>query len=151
MAEALTIRPAVIAEQEALEALQWRATLSNPGNHEALIAHPDAVELPLEQIEAGDVFIALLDGTIAGFAALLRLADGAAELDGLFVEPGLWKRGIGRALLGHCCSAARGRGASLLHVIADVHAQGFYEAAGFAVTGDVQTRFGPALALQKPL
>ena len=33
-------------------------SLSNAGDREALLAHPEAIELPLRQIEAGGVFVA---------------------------------------------------------------------------------------------
>ncbi|MFL6731744.1 MAG: GNAT family N-acetyltransferase, partial [Sphingomicrobium sp.] len=42
----------------------------------------------------GQVIVAEMDGGIAGFAAVV-----GGELDGLFVEPDLWGRGIGRALV----------------------------------------------------
>jgi len=40
------IRPAVMSERQALEALQRRAALHNPGDGDALLANPDAIELP---------------------------------------------------------------------------------------------------------
>ena len=52
------IRPAVLSEQKTLEALQLRASLSNPGDRDALLANPDAIELPLEHIALGRVFVA---------------------------------------------------------------------------------------------
>jgi hypothetical protein len=47
------IRPAVSSEQKELEALQWRASVSNAGDRDALLANPNAIELPIEQIEKG--------------------------------------------------------------------------------------------------
>lgn len=97
MTESLIIRIAETAEQKALEALQWRASLNNPGDRDALLANPNAIALPLDQIAAGGVFIAERDGVIVGFAAVLLRADGQTELDGLFVEPTMWKCGVGRS------------------------------------------------------
>src|SRR5512143_863356 len=96
-----TVRPAVATEREALEALQRRASLNNPGDRDALLANPDAIALPIEQLEAGCVFVAERGGGVAGFAAVVPRHDGGAELDALFVEPHLWKRGIGRRLVDH--------------------------------------------------
>lgn len=141
MIEALTIRIAQTTEQAALEALQWRASLNNPGDRDALLANPDAIELPLAQITAGRVFVAERDGVIAGFAAVLLRADGQIELDGLFVEPAMWKCGVGRSLAEHCCEFARAQGAAALHVVGNPHAKDFYSACGFEVTGECQTRF----------
>src|SRR2546430_641435 len=86
----IVIRPALETERSTLEALQWRASLANPGDRESLLANPDAIVLPVEQIVNGDVFVAESEGAIVGFAAVLTRADGNAELDALFVEPTLW-------------------------------------------------------------
>ena len=94
----LSIRLARPEEREALEELQRRASLALGEYNEQLEANPDAIDLPLAQIERGEVIVAELDGRIAGFAAVLIEAD-AAELDGLFVEPDLWRQGIGTALV----------------------------------------------------
>ena len=134
-----------------LESLQWRASLNNPGDREALLANPDAIALPLEQIEAGGVFVAERDGLVAGFAAVLPRPDGGAELDALFVEPHLWKHGIGRRLVDHIADVARVRAASFLHVIGNPHAEGFYLSCGFRVTGTADTRFGAGLNMRRPL
>jgi GNAT superfamily N-acetyltransferase len=136
-------------EQATLAALQWRASLNNPGDRTALLANPDAIDLPLEQIEGGGVFVAEERGSIQGFAAIARRDDGDVELDALFVEPSAWRRGIGRALIDHCVSKARDAGATSLHVLGNPHAEGFYRACGFIQVGTQPTRFGIGLLLWK--
>ena len=84
----LDIRLARPEEREALEELQRRASLALDEYHEQLEAEPDAVQLPTEQIESGEVIVAELDDRIAGFAAV-SIDEFDAELDGLFVEPDL--------------------------------------------------------------
>ncbi len=147
----LTVRVAFPEEREALEALQWRASLANPGDREALLAHPEVIELPADQIEKGQVLIAERGGVVLGFAALLDRDDGDIELDGLFVEPEHWRQGIGRALVEHCAAVARSAGAASLHVIGNHHAEGFYHRCGFETVGDHETRFGPALEMTRRL
>ena len=134
-----------------LEELQRRASLANPDDRDALLAHPDAIALPIEQIAAGGVFVAERDGAVVGFAAVIPLTDGGAELDGLFVEPQLWKQGIGRRLVEHAAERARASGARWLHVIGNRHAEGFYASCGFRTTGTVDTRFGTGLAMRRAL
>ena len=151
MTGTLTIRIAETSEQEALEALQWRASLGNPGDRDALLANPDAIELPLDQISAGGVFIAEQDDVIVGFAAVLPRPDGQTELDGLFVEPAMWRCGVGRSLVEHCGALARAQGVAALHVVGSPHAQDFYSACGFEVVGECRTRFGVGIAMQKTL
>jgi N-acetylglutamate synthase-like GNAT family acetyltransferase len=151
MTHELLIRPARLDEQPALEALQRRASLSNPGDREALLANPDAIALPLEQIAGGFVFVAERDGVLAGFAAVVPRQDGGAELDALFVEPHMWTQGIGRRLVDYGADVARARASSFLHVVGNPHAEGFYAACGFRVTGTVDTRFGVGLTMRRPL
>lgn len=145
------IRPAVMSERQALESLQRRASLNNPGDRDALLANPDAIELPPSQIAAGHVFVAERDGAIVGFAAVLRREDSDADLDGLFVEPDVWSQGIGRALVEYCVTFARSEGAAVLHVVGNPHAEGFYRACGFESLGTVETRFGAGLSFRRPL
>jgi len=147
--EFLRVRNAVPAEREALEQLQWRASLTNDGDRRALLANPDAIDLPAGQIAAGQVFVAELKGWIAGFAAVLPREDGGSELDGLFVEPELFGQGVGRALVEHSVGWARLRGSAFLHVVGNHHAEGFYQRCGFETLGEAQTRFGPALDMRR--
>ena len=147
----IVIRPALATERSSLEALQWRASLANAGDRDALLANPDAIVLPVEQIADGHVLVATRDGVIVGFAAVLPRADGNAELDALFVEPDLWKRGVGRLLVERCADLARGRASRILHVVGNPHAEGFYVACGFRTTGAIETRFGAGLAMQRGL
>ena len=142
------LRPARIEELAELEDLQRRASLALDEYREALLAHPDAIALPAEQIERGEVLVAEIDGRIAGFAVILD-DDGKTELDGLFVEPELWRQGIGSALVGAAVHDARSRGLSLMTVVANTGAKEFYERCGFSVEGSAETRFGPALRMSR--
>jgi len=151
MQQEFSIRVARVDERAALEALQRRASLNNPGDRDALLAHPEAISLPVEQLADGSVFVAERDGVIAGFAAVVPRPDGGAELDGLFVEPHLWKQGIGRRLIEHAVTVARARSATFLHVIGNPHAEQFYTSCGFQVTGTVDTQFGRGFTMQRVL
>ena len=139
----MIVRAARGEEREALENLQRRASLALPEYRAALEAHPDAIELPQAQVDRGDVLVAESDGRIVGFAAL-----DDSELDGLFVEPDQWRRGIGRTLVEAATHEARRRGLSL-SVGAGPSAKGFYERCGFRVEGEEATRFGPAMRMSR--
>ena len=76
-----------------------------------LAAHPDAIELPASQITAGLVRVAEQDGVVVGFAVLLERSGSECELDGLFVEPGRMRSGVGRRLVEDAARIARERGA----------------------------------------
>ena len=89
-----------------LESLQRRASLSNPGDRDALLANPDAIAVPLEQLAEGCVFVAERAGAVAGFAAVVdRARRRLRSWMRCFVEPHFWKRGIGRRLVDHVADA----------------------------------------------
>jgi GNAT superfamily N-acetyltransferase len=140
----ISIRAARIDEHQALEDLQRRASLVYESDRENLLANPDAIELPRAQIAAGQVRVAEVNGRAGGFSAWLLRDDGDLELDGLFVEPGCWRCGIGRALVNDLIEIARASGARNIHVIANPNALKFYGALGFAYSGPAETRFGAA-------
>jgi GNAT superfamily N-acetyltransferase len=115
----------------------------------ALLANPDAIELPLEQITGGRTVVAESAGQLLGFSVVLPRDDGDAELDGLFVEPAYWRHGIGRALVAQAERIARTDGAVNLWVTANTRALGFYTSCGFVTVGEVATRFRPAPKMRK--
>jgi len=143
MSGPLQIRLARAVERSLLVALQVRASLANEGDRALVLAHLGEIDLPLEEIVQGRVFVAERDGSVLGFAAILPRDDGEVGLDGLFVEPDAWKGGAGRALVLHAVAQARASGARALHVVGNTHALGFYARLGFTVVGEEQTPFGP--------
>jgi GNAT superfamily N-acetyltransferase len=142
-AETLRLRLAAPGERQELEDLQRRASLALPDYRDQLAAHPDAIHLPAEQVDGGQVIVAELEGRIAGFAAVV-----GNELDGLFVEPALWRRGIGSALIEAATHQARRDGLAL-RVTASPTAREFYESCGFSIEGEADTRFGPAFRMSR--
>ncbi len=151
MADDVVIRCARLDERLLLEDLQRRAALMWDAYRESLLAHPDAIELPIEQITTGRVFVAEQRGVVLGFSVVLPGPDGESELDGLFVDPGHGRRGIGRLLVQAAERLATSEGAQVLSVIAAPEAQGFYGACGFEPAGEHSTRFGPALVMRRRL
>lgn len=145
------MRSACPADRNTLIALMRRASLANPGDREALLAHPEAVDVPEDQLHANTTCIAERDGVAVGFAVVLPRADGGSELDGLFVEPSLWRGGVGRVLVARACELARRMGSDCLNVVANPHAFGFYRAVGFVDIGPAETQFGSALLMRLPL
>jgi ribosomal protein S18 acetylase RimI-like enzyme len=140
----LTFRPASADDRGTLLALQWRSSLGNPNDREALLANPDAIDIPAEQLTPGQCVIAVMNETDVGFAIVVKLANGDADLDGLFVDPAYWKLGIGRALCGEARNLATAMGCRALQVVANPQALDFYRSLGFEVVGEAQTRFATA-------
>jgi N-acetylglutamate synthase-like GNAT family acetyltransferase len=147
----MIIRSARASERQALEDLQRRSSMHQPMYRAPLAAHPDAIELPASQIAAGLVRVAEQDGLIAGFAVLFARTGDSCELDGLFVEPGRMRGGVGRRLVEDAADIARRAGATRIVVLANPQAVAFYAAVGFTAAGQAQTRFGPAPRMSLPV
>jgi GNAT superfamily N-acetyltransferase len=115
----------------------------------ALLAHPDAIELPAGQISSGRTFVIELGNKVVGFAVILPRPDGDADLDGLFVEPDNWRTGMGTVLIEEAARRAADEGASFLYVLGNPRAKGFYASCGFEVIGEAPTRFGTGLTMRR--
>jgi GNAT superfamily N-acetyltransferase len=147
----LELRPARATERLELEALQLRASIAHPDYRDLILADPNIIVLPDEQIAQGRVMVAEDGDMVRGFAVVLPREDGEAELDGLFVEPNRWRGGVGRRLVEWAEAYAAELGARRLCVIANPTALAFYEAVGFVQTGQAQTQFDLAPVMEKPL
>jgi GNAT superfamily N-acetyltransferase len=143
------IRDAGPGERQALEALQLRSSLVWEEYRADLLANPDAIEIPPEQMAR--VRVAEDGDEVLGFSLVLEPDRGACELEGLFVEPSVMRGGVGRALVDDAAKRARAEGADRIEVTANPRALAFYERLGFLPSGTVETRFGPGLRMQLPL
>jgi GNAT superfamily N-acetyltransferase len=143
----IAIRDAELHEIPFLEALQLRASVVAPDYREALAANPEVIHLPAADVSERRTRVAVVEERTAGFSVVLPVHDMACELDGLFVEPDLMGKGVGRALIGDVVMRARPRGVRRIDVIANPTAAGFYSKLGFTRGDDVQTQFGPAFRM----
>jgi GNAT superfamily N-acetyltransferase len=137
------IRLGVPADLSAATGVYRRASLSNAGDRDNLLAHPEFLVLGPEGLAEGRTYVAEEDGSVVGFATWAE-ADGSIELEDLFVDPGWRRRGIATALVGRIVDVLRARGAECLEVTANPHAREFYSAAGFTDCGVAETEFGAA-------
>ncbi len=133
------IREARADEAAALAAIQRDASL-------AALAHifpPERYPYPIDEVtqrweealgDGGvDVFVAEEDGTAVGVAGAR-----AEWLDGLYVLPAWWSRGVGRALHDHVLERLRAAGSSECHLWVLEHndrARRFYERLGWREDG----------------
>ncbi|WP_129642431.1 GNAT family N-acetyltransferase [Peristeroidobacter agariperforans] len=104
----------------------------------------------------GALFIAYVDGEVAGCAALRPLGDGAGEMKRLYVRPVFRKAGVGRCLVKAIVDAARHAGCHTLHLdtlASMTSAQTLYRQLGFIETPPYNDKYLPgtrffALALK---
>ena len=145
----MVIRPARATERFVLQELQRRSALEHADTRAALLAQPELIELPAWHIP--HTLVAENRGEILGFAVVLPRKDGEAELDGLFVDAGRWREGIGAALVAAAAEAAADAGAAALHVIANLNALAFYRASGFIDGARIDMNLAEALEMHRPL
>ena len=144
------IRVGTPADLAALADIYRRASLSNPGDRDRLLAHPEHLELEPEGLTEGRTHVAEENGSAVGFATWAE-TDGGMELEDLFVDPKWMRRGIATALVNCIADLLRSRGADTLEVTASPDALGFYRAVGFVDIGVTETTFGSAPQLQLKL
>lgn len=90
-------------------------------------------------------------GALAGFAVVVPRDDGAADLDGPFVEPDLWRGGIGRKLVEEAAQFARVLEARELFASANSRSAPFYAKCGFKPAGQLESSHGPISVMSRPL
>jgi GNAT superfamily N-acetyltransferase len=137
------IRLGVIADFPAISDVYRRASLSNAGDRDNLLAHPAYLILGPDGLAEGRTHVAEEDGTLVGFATWDK-TGGIIELEDLFVDPGWRRRGIATALVNRIADVLQAQGAGRLEVTANPHALEFYRAAGFIDCGVTETDFGTA-------
>jgi GNAT superfamily N-acetyltransferase len=142
-----SIRTAVVDDMQSLRGVFRRASLSNEGDRDHLLAHPEALVLSDSGVRQGRTRVAThFESGIVGFASWL-VTDEVIELEDLFVEPAWMRRGIGRALVLDAAATASNHSFHRLEVTANPHAQAFYESVGFIADHVVTTDFYPGLRM----
>jgi len=105
--------------------------------HDSAFLNSRRAELTLTRADLATPVAVVRDaGGFAGVAQLCGQAE-ACSLDKLFVDPERQRQGVGRALLGWACDAARAQGAARLLIDSDPGAIGFYTRHGAVYLHDV--------------
>ncbi len=115
------IRLGVPADLPAASGIYRSASLSNAGDRDNLLAHPEYLILGPEGLAEGRTYVAEEKGVLVGFATWNE-AGGTIELEDLFVDPGWRRRGIATALVNRIADVLRARGVERLEVTANPHA-----------------------------
>ncbi len=152
MKRALDIRMAHPDDKPNLVDLQRRASLVGySGEILDMLTEPGFIDLDEEMLANNEVIVAEMGARIVGFATIVAHDGNDAELEGIFVEPDLWRQGIGTALVHAIEREAIAWEATRLHVLANPNALYFYKALGFVASGEKKMRFGTAIVMAKPI
>jgi N-acetylglutamate synthase-like GNAT family acetyltransferase len=149
---AVDIRLARADDRQDLIDLLWRASLAWEVVRQELLDNPEVIDVDPEMIARNQIFVAEEGERVVGFATIVPREGDDAELEGIFVEPSDWRKGIGMALLRQIEREAQAWQANRLHVVASPNVEGFYIAAGFTRTGEQKMPFGPnGVVMVKPV
>ena len=148
----LVLRDADPAEAAVLSGICRDAKAHWGYAHALLDAWAEALTFTAESIRRHPTRVAVLEGRVIG-CSQLRLDEGPARLEHLWVAPPMMGRGIGRSLL----EDARRRAGVVLQIEADPHAEAFYLRCGARriaripapIEGDPR-RFLPLMELLPP-
>jgi GNAT superfamily N-acetyltransferase len=138
----IQVRDADPLDEAALARIFREASLSNAGDRDALLAHPDALTLSVDLVRGRTRVATDGDGTVLGFATTRHTGPGVLELDDLFVDPEAMRTGVARHLILRIATEAEREDVARIDVTANVHAFGFYGAVGFVAGSHVDTEFG---------
>jgi GNAT superfamily N-acetyltransferase len=144
-----TVRGAKPDEQRDLTRLCVRATL-HAGYDEAFIDRTMPALTITVPLLVGNFVQVAQDGSneVVGVVCVTPTALlGIALLQGLFVDPQHWQRGIGRTLFGAAVAHAKGTKASALMIYAEPSAEGFYKRMGAIRIGEVPFFYSPEVVL----
>jgi GNAT superfamily N-acetyltransferase len=137
-----SIRAGRPSDASRLRDIHWRASLTNEGDRDAVLAAGREVIVPEALGREEQARVATTeDGTIVGFATTL-LVVGVYELEDLFTDPEWTRQGVATALINDAVEQARLEGVRRIEVTGNQHALAFYTSVGFARDGEVATPFG---------
>jgi ribosomal protein S18 acetylase RimI-like enzyme len=138
----VSIRAGKPSDAPRLRDIHWRASLTNEGDRDAVLAAGREAIVPEALGREEQARVATTDdGTIVGFATTL-LVDGVYELEDLFTDPEWRRQGVATALIRDAVEQARLNGVRRIEVTGNQHALAFYESVGFVRVGKVATPFG---------
>ncbi|HEY8575728.1 MAG TPA: GNAT family N-acetyltransferase [Devosia sp.] len=142
-----TIRRAELDDLQQLNNVMCRASLAVETGEvlQQLLDKPEYLQLDPGLITSGQVILAECDGVPIGFASYLVSGSAEAELDGMFVDPKYWRRGVGRLLFEAVEHHLVARQAAGIRVVAGVRAVEFYKSVGFLIAGEAKTALGPVV------
>lgn len=128
----MPIRAAKPSESTLLSVLAFESKAYWGYSREFMDKCRDELEVSPQDLCSNKLFYRVYekDGEVLGFYAIEHVSDSEAELEALFVRLQYIGRGIGKALMGHAVSFARGKGYKTLWIQGDPNAEQFYRASG---------------------
>ena len=143
-----TLRRAVPADLDALTDLVIRSKASN--GYSAAFMHAFRPELVIspDSLDAGEVWVMQCGPDFAGVMHVVVEGE-VAEVEVMFVEPGLKRTGVGRRMWLLLEERTQALGGRRIELDADPAAVAFYKAMGCSITGQVPSGSIPGRMLPR--
>lgn len=151
MATDVIVRTAVPDDLPQLQDIYRRASLSNAGDREILLRHPEHLIFSGSGVSAGRTQVAAVEGRLVGFESTVSAGVAQLELEDLFVDPDWQRCGVGRRLMSGLVRRAIADGMETLWVTGNPHASLFYLSVGFVEVGETNTELGVGFRLRLDL
>ena len=142
---AVKVRQAGPDDQQQLNTVMRCASLAVETGEvlQRLMEEPEHLQVDDQLVAAGQVVLAEADGVVVGLASFVITESAHAELDGMFVDPSYWRRGIGRMIFEATERELIARQATGIRVVSGASAVDFYKSVGFSIVGEERTPLGP--------
>jgi GNAT superfamily N-acetyltransferase len=124
----LSVRRAVPADLVTINGIT-RASSSYQGDYQAMV---QGIEVTPETLERDHCFVAVEGGQVLGYYSLML---DPPDLDLMFVADAAQGRGVGRLLIEHLRTHARGLGIDAVRIVSHPPAATFYERMGAVRVG----------------
>jgi GNAT superfamily N-acetyltransferase len=134
--EDITIRRAAASDAPALTTVAHAAKRHWGYPERWIELWKDALTITADFISNNQVYVAFVNGEIAGFSALVVTED-KVWLEHLWVSPKHIGTGLGKTLFNHAAGVAATTGAKAMEIESDPYAEGFYNRMGAKRVGEV--------------
>lgn len=143
-AVSMNIRAACPTHAHRLTAIAHAAKRYWGYSEELMALWDDELTLSPQFIANHPVFCAVRDSEIIGFYALSRQGE-TCECEHLWVDPQHMGAGVGTLLFEHAVQTVRSMGGSIMNMVSDPHAEGFYRRMGASCARHVPSRIAGRL------
>ena len=147
MDDPCTIRPAVPDEAHHLTDIALRSKSHWKYANTVIEASRTTLTISTEDITSRPFFVLEVENGIAGFYGLSNLADGAVDLEYLYIDPNFIGIGYGKLLWQHAIDQAKLLGFEEMFIDSEPGAEEFYRAMGAVRIGQSTSPVQPGQLL----
>ena len=132
----ISITRATPDDAATLSDIAWRSKQHWGYSPEQMAGWREALTISEDMIRQHDVYLLHVDDKPMGMYMLWQKAEGHLELEHLWLLPETIGKGLGRKIWQHILQTAHQHNASMITVVSDPNAKGFYQHMGAVQIGE---------------